>query len=47
VRANFDAYNIFNAGDVLRVTDRYGASWLNAVQIIGGRLMKFGAQLDF
>ena len=47
VRANFDVFNIFNAGDVLRSTDRYGASWLNAVQTIGGRLMKVGAQLDF
>ena len=47
VRANFDVFNIFNAGNVLRLTDRYGASWLNAVQIMGGRLMKVGAQLDF
>jgi len=24
----------------------YGSSWLNAVQTIGGRLAKLGAQLD-
>ncbi len=47
VRANFDVFNIFNAGNVLRLTDRYGTAWLNAVQIMGGRLMKVGAQLDF
>jgi hypothetical protein len=51
VRANFDIYNVFNASDVLRITDRYalpsGGRWLNAVQTIGGRLMKIGAQLDF
>jgi hypothetical protein len=47
VRANVDVYNIFNAGNVLRITDRWGSSWLNAVQIMGGRLVKVGAQLDF
>jgi hypothetical protein len=47
VRANFDVFNVFNASDVLRITDRYGASWLDAVQTMGGRLMKVGAQLDF
>jgi hypothetical protein len=47
VRANFDVFNILNASDVLRSTDRYGSAWLNAVQTMGGRLMKVGAQLDF
>ncbi|MBI3049132.1 MAG: hypothetical protein HYY76_12570, partial [Acidobacteria bacterium] len=47
LRVNLDVYNIFNAGDVLRSTDRYGAAWLNAVQVMGGRLMKIGAHLDF
>ena len=50
IRGNFDIYNVFNASDVLRITDRYATTnnqWLNAVQTMGGRLMKFGAQLDF
>jgi len=47
LRVNFDVYNVFNAGDVLRSTDRYGSSWLNAVQVMGGRLMKLGAHFDF
>ena len=47
LRVNFDVYNVFNAGDVLRSTDRYGTSWLNAVQVMGGRLMKIGAHMDF
>ena len=47
VRANFDVFNILNASDVLRSTDRYGSAWLDAVQTMGGRLMKIGAQLDF
>jgi hypothetical protein len=29
LRVNFDVYNVFNAGDVLRRTDRYGTSWLS------------------
>jgi hypothetical protein len=47
IRGNFDVYNIFNASNVLRITDRWGSSWLNAVQIMGGRLMKVGVQVDF
>jgi hypothetical protein len=47
LRVNFDVYNVFNAGDVLRSADRYGPSWLNAVQVMGGRLMKVGAHVDF
>ncbi len=47
LRVNFDVYNLFNVSDVLRSTDRYGASWLNAVQAMGGRLMKIGAHIDF
>jgi hypothetical protein len=47
VRANFDVFNLFNAGNVLRLTDRYGTSWLNAVAVMGGRLIKVSAQLDF
>jgi hypothetical protein len=47
LRVNFDVYNVFNAGDVLRSTDRYGESWRNAVQVMGGRLMKIGAHFDF
>ncbi|MBI2186723.1 MAG: TonB-dependent receptor [Acidobacteria bacterium] len=47
VRGNLDVYNIFNAASVLRANGRFGAAWLNAVQVMGGRLVKIGAQLDF
>ena len=51
LRGNFDVYNIFNASDVLNETNRYtlpnDGQWQNAIQIIGGRLMRVGAQFDF
>jgi hypothetical protein len=36
-----------NASNVLNMTTRYGSAWLNAIQIMGGRLMKVSLQLDF
>jgi hypothetical protein len=51
VRANFDLYNVMNASNVLNETTRYslptGGAWQNALQIMGGRLVRIGAQLDF
>ena len=51
VRGNIDFYNLFNAGDVLNMTTRYagvgGGQWLRPIQILGGRMFKFSAQLDF
>jgi hypothetical protein len=51
VRGNADFYNLFNAGDVLSMTTRYagttGGQWLRPIQILGGRMFKFSAQLDF
>jgi hypothetical protein len=47
VQGNFDLYNLLNVSDVLNMNRRYGTQWLNVVQIMGGRLLKFSAQLDF
>ena len=51
VRGNFDAYNMFNASNVLNMTTRHagatGGQWLRPIQILGGRMFKFSAQLDF
>ena len=51
IRGNVDFYNLFNAGDVLNMTTRYagstGGQWLRPIQILGGRMFKFSAQLDF
>ena len=47
VSANFDLYNAFNASSVLSSVTRLGPQYLNAVNILAGRLFKFGFQLDF
>jgi hypothetical protein len=38
---------MFNASNVLNMNTRYGREWLNVVQIMGGRLVKFSGQVDF
>jgi hypothetical protein len=43
----FDVYNLFNARTILGVNTRYGPSWLQPTSVLGGRLVKFGAQVDF
>jgi hypothetical protein len=50
LRGNVDVYNIFNASTILNENTRYTTTnnrWLNAVQIMGGRLFKFSGQLTF
>jgi len=47
VQANFDIYNVLNENTVLNESTRYGPTWRNAVQIMGGRVIKLGAQLNF
>ena len=43
----FDVYNVFNDNAVLQVQTRYGPTWLRPNRVLGARLFKFGAQLDF
>jgi len=50
LRANFDVYNLFNASAVLNAQTRYSNQnnqWLNAIQIMGGRVVTFSTQLEF
>jgi hypothetical protein len=50
LQGNFDIYNIFNGSTVLNENTRYSLAnnqWRNVVQIMGGRLLKFSAQLTF
>jgi carboxypeptidase family protein/TonB-dependent receptor-like protein len=47
LRGNLDVANLFNANSVLNVQRQYGPTYLNVLQIMGGRLMKVGLQLDF
>ena len=47
VRGSLDIANLFNANNVLNLQRQYGATYLNALQIMGGRLIKVGVQFDF
>lgn len=47
VQANVDLYNAFNASSILAITNTYGPLWLRPTQILQGRLLKFGGQIDF
>ncbi|PYR24141.1 MAG: hypothetical protein DMF92_23230, partial [Acidobacteria bacterium] len=50
VQGNFDLYNIFNGNTILNEQTRYATTnnqWMNAIQIMGGRLLKVSAQLSF
>lgn len=43
----FDIYNLFNARPPQALVATYGASWLQPSQLLGGRLFKFGTQVDW
>ena len=47
LQGNFDVYNLFNASSVLVMNSRIGSQWQFAQQVLGGRLLKFGAQVNF
>ncbi|NOT25894.1 MAG: TonB-dependent receptor [Acidobacteria bacterium] len=47
VRGNLDVANLFNASNVLNLQRQFGPTYLNALQIMGGRLVKLGLQVDF
>jgi hypothetical protein len=47
VDPTLDVDNLFNRSTVLGINTRYGPSWLTPTQILPGRLVKFGAQLNF
>jgi hypothetical protein len=47
IRGNVDVANLFNASNVLNLQRQFGPTYLNALQIMGGRLVKLGLQLDF
>ena len=49
IRANFDAFNIFNGSSVTRVLDTYTdpGTYPAVTAIMNGRLFKFGATIDW
>jgi hypothetical protein len=47
LQANIDLYNALNAGSVLTINTTYGGNWLRPTSVLQGRLLKFGAQVDF
>ncbi len=47
VRGNFDVYNVFNGSSILAQNLGYGSLWRLPAQILGGRVLKFGGQLEF
>jgi hypothetical protein len=47
VRGNFDIYNLLNGSAILSQNLGYGSRWMQPVQILGGRVLKFSGQFDF
>jgi hypothetical protein len=47
LRAIVDLYNVFNRNAALVINTTYGPSWLSPTQIMDGRLLKLGVQLEF
>jgi hypothetical protein len=47
VQATVDIFNLLNSSATLSLNTTFGPNWLFPTQILQGRLVKFGAQLDF
>jgi hypothetical protein len=47
VQASIDLYNLFNSNGILSVNNTYGTRWQSPTNILQGRLIKFGAKVDF
>jgi hypothetical protein len=47
IEGDLDLYNALNANNVLQLQTRYGSTWRDAQEILPGRLLKFGAQINF
>jgi hypothetical protein len=47
IQAIVDLYNLMNASPVLALNTTFGSQWQRPTQILQGRLLKLGFQLDF
>ena len=47
IQASVDLFNVLNSSAILGLNTTYGTSWLSPTQILQGRLIKLGAQIDF
>jgi hypothetical protein len=47
VQALVDLYNMLNANPVLAQNNNFGPLWQRPTQILQGRLLKLGVQIDF
>jgi hypothetical protein len=47
LQGSVDVYNLLNARTVLSSSPVYGPAWLRPSTILGGRMLKLGAQFDY
>jgi hypothetical protein len=47
IQGNLDVYNSFNANPVLLQNNQFGSAWQKPLNILAGRLLKFGVQIYF
>jgi hypothetical protein len=47
VQAIAELYNVFNTRPAQAILNTYGPSWLTPTALLGGRLFKIGAQIDY
>jgi hypothetical protein len=47
IQGMLDLYNVFNNRAPQTINSAYGPAWLTPTTLLGGRLLKFGAQIDF
>jgi hypothetical protein len=47
IQPQLDLYNLFNSNAVYGQNNTYGTAWLRPTQVLVGRMIKFGVQVDF
>jgi outer membrane receptor protein involved in Fe transport len=47
INASLDIFNLLNSSAILAQNNTYGTAWQSPTQILQGRLLKLGVQLEF